>query len=216
MKTIMRVLGTVGIFCAASAVQAQSHVQLSGVLDFRVGYMNSTDSAGWTASGDGYSSSAWELSGSESLGNGNFATFTLGSFFDVSTGTVGRMETDGLFTRSAIVGLQGDWGALDMGKAGTPFAALLYRTSAFGGSSGFNPLFRVLYAGDSNPMGSSFYDPHVGNIHPLAYDTMWSDSIRYQSPTINGFSAAVIASPEKGQPRAPIGWAGAPFTPMAA
>src|SRR5690606_3394408 len=87
---------------------------------------------------------------------------------------------------------------LDMGKAGTPFAALMYRTSAFGGSSGFNPLFRVLYAGDSNPMGSSFYDSHVGNMHPLAYDTMWSDSIRYYSPTINNFSAGVIASPEKG------------------
>ncbi|TFL15648.1 porin [Pusillimonas caeni] len=191
----MKMLTAIGTCLLAGSVHAQSSVQLSGIIDFGIGYMKSGEHSGWTASGDGYSSSAWELSGSEELGNGNYATFTLGSFFDAATGKLGRMDTDSLFNRSAVVGLRGDWGALDMGKAGTPFAGLLYGTSSFGGSSGFNPLFRLLYAGDSNPLGSSFYDPDVGNVHPIPYDTMWSNSIRYVSPDVNGFVASAIASP---------------------
>ncbi len=199
MKIKMKILAAACAGLLAGAVHAQSSVQLSGIIDFGIGYMKAGEHAGWTAAGDGYSSSAWELSGSEDLGNGNYATFTLGSFFDVATGKLGRMDTDSLFNRSAIVGLRGDWGALDMGKAGTPFAGLLYGTSAFGGSSGFNPLFRLLYAGDSNPLGHNFYDPEIGNVHPIPYDTMWSNSIRYASPSFGGVVVSGIFSPGDAQ-----------------
>lgn len=180
---------------AAGTVHAQTSVKLSGVVDMGFGYLNSGGQGAFVGSGDHYSTSNWSLSGSEDLGNGNKAIFAIASFFDPATGKIGRMDTDVMFNKEATVGLGGTWGTVQLGKAGTPFASMLYGSSPFGGSSGFNPMFRLLFAGDSNDIGASFYDANVGDVHPIPYDTQWSNSIKYTSPNFGGLTVTVIGSP---------------------
>lgn len=118
---------------AAGAASAQTaNVTLYGVVDTYLintrvggGWSNTTAAATRVAGSSvnavdagGLSGSRWGLRGSESLGGGLNAVFTLESGFDSSTGALGQGGL--LFGRQAYVGLTGGFGALTVGRQYAP------------------------------------------------------------------------------------------------
>jgi len=127
-KTLLATALAVGF---ASAVSAQTSVTLYGRIDGGVGYeqyktnnhpaftsgVRGTDAKmSRTGAFSGQQNgNRWGLRGSEDLGGGLKAIFTLESGFDIATGNSGQGGR--LFGRSAWFGLQGDsWGAIKLGR----------------------------------------------------------------------------------------------------
>ncbi|HEX8786218.1 MAG TPA: porin [Telluria sp.] len=110
--------GTLGLLGMDSA-QAQSNVQVYGLLDQAIDYNTNVDAAGhsrvWMPSlGGGMFPSRLGFKGSEDLGNGTQAIFDLEMGIYVDTGTSGQGNR--LFGRQAWVGLAGKWGQLTLGR----------------------------------------------------------------------------------------------------
>jgi predicted porin len=109
----------------SSLAHAQSNVTLYGILDNALLFVNNNKnvvngvnvggrSLGLDANA-GVSGSRWGLRGSEDLGRGMHAVFTLESGINVNNGAFGQGGT--AFGRQAFVGLQGDrLGALTFGR----------------------------------------------------------------------------------------------------
>src|ERR1700730_9646737 len=120
MKRRLRSAILCGAFASALpiAAYAQSRVTLYGILDEGVVYQNNTGGAtgGKKVSLDslaGINGSRWGLTGSEDLGGGLRAIFTLESGQNINNGTFGQGGTE--FGRQAFVGLGTDrFGSLTM------------------------------------------------------------------------------------------------------
>jgi len=120
-KTLLATALAVGF---AGAASAQTSVTLYGRIDGGFGYeqYKGTDSSGVETKAKrtgGFNSqqngSRWGLRGSEDLGGGLKAIFTLESGFDMFRGT--SSQGGRLFGRSAWLGLQNDaWGAVKLGR----------------------------------------------------------------------------------------------------
>ncbi|TAG06167.1 MAG: porin [Betaproteobacteria bacterium] len=135
---------------AASAVSAQTaNVTLYGVLDT---YVESARVSGGAAtavrgstlrmSAGGLSGSRWGLRGSESLGGGMNAIFTLEGGFGSDTGALGQSNFNAangpvigrLFGRRAFVGLSGGFGQVTLGRDYAPnFWVQCNSDDSFGG-----------------------------------------------------------------------------------
>lgn len=102
---------------AAGGAYAQSSVTLYGIADVGVEYVNKQpgngDSVFRMTSGN-YSASRFGLRGVEDLGGGLKAIFTLENGFNVDTG--GQADSSRFFNRLAFVGLQGNFGAVTLGR----------------------------------------------------------------------------------------------------
>jgi predicted porin len=101
------------------AAHAQSNVTLYGLLDQAVDYNTNADAAGhgrtWMPSlGGGMFPSRIGFKGSEDLGGGLQAIFTLETGVYVDSGATGQGNR--LFGRQAWVGLAGKWGQLTLGR----------------------------------------------------------------------------------------------------
>lgn len=110
-----------GLLATAMAAQAETTVQIYGIVDTGIQVQNKT-----AGSNDGRVSmntsnlrqSVWGLRGSEDLGNGLKAFFNLESHIAVDTGGLfgdGQGESP-LFRRQANVGLSGSWGSVTLGR----------------------------------------------------------------------------------------------------
>lgn len=116
-KTGLAVLA-VGALTSASAF-AQSSVTLYGIVDTGIEYFtNATPTGGSIARmpviGGGDLPSRWGLKGSEDLGDGLKAIYTLESGFSASNGTL--QQGSRLFGRQSYVGLTGPWGQVSLGR----------------------------------------------------------------------------------------------------
>jgi len=120
MKLKALALGVALAFPMMASAQSSTSVTLYGVVDTAVEYVSGI----WDGS-EKHSSfhftnltsswpSHWGLRGTEDLGNGLKAVFTLESGFNPGTGTSGQGGR--LFGRQAFVGLAGDWGQLAFGR----------------------------------------------------------------------------------------------------
>ncbi len=130
---------------AAGAASAQTaNVTLYGVVDTYIA--NIRTSAGRTATGaptpsasisaveaGGLSGSRWGLRGSESLGGGLNAIFTLEGGFASDTGMTGQGGR--IFGRQAVVGLSGGFGAVTLGRQYSPSFHVFCTASAEGCTS---------------------------------------------------------------------------------
>jgi predicted porin len=121
---------------AKSAATTES-VQLYGVVDVSLQYLNNANHHGRSAmglsSGD-LSGSRWGLRGSESLGNGLSTVFLLEGGMDVGTGT--KAHGSRLFGREAYVGLSSkDWGTLTGGRHDTFMNDWMSKYNAFGNAT---------------------------------------------------------------------------------
>ncbi|MBE0612186.1 MAG: porin [Burkholderiales bacterium] len=114
----------------SAPVFAQSQVTLYGTFDGGLRNQSNVDGLGGGLlsmdSAGTYNSNRWGVKGSEDLGNGMKANFNLEGGFMTGTG-VGSIS-GGLFGRKQIVGLSGNWGALDLGRN---YTTIFYTTGAY-------------------------------------------------------------------------------------
>ncbi|KWA71390.1 porin [Burkholderia ubonensis] len=125
----------------ATVAHAQSSVTLYGVLDAGITYQSNVQPAAGQAGksrfsmGSGIDQSRFGLRGSEDLGGGLKAIFTLESGFNIGNGKFAN--NNGMFNRQAFVGLSSQYGTVTLGKqydAVQDYLAPLTATGTWGGT----------------------------------------------------------------------------------
>ncbi|MEX3933205.1 porin [Paraburkholderia phymatum] len=136
MKKTLIVAGILGAFAATA--NAQSSVTLYGTLDAGLVYTNNqAGHSNWQQGSGTVSDTYFGLRGSEDLGNGLHAIFTLENGFDLNNG--GLTENNTLFNRQAYVGLQSNqFGTLTLGRQYDSMVDYLAPLSAAGSGFGNN------------------------------------------------------------------------------
>jgi predicted porin len=121
----------------AVAAHAQSSVTLYGVLDAGINYTSNVGGhSDWQQTSGGIDQSRFGLKGSEDLGNGLKAIFTLESGFNVNSGRFANGSS--MFTRQSFVGLSSNYGTVTLGRqydAEQDYLAPLSATGSWGGTS---------------------------------------------------------------------------------
>ncbi|WP_175718440.1 porin [Burkholderia anthina] len=151
-KAVLRVAGRslfiVGTFASVPAL-AQNSVVIYGIVDSGLSYQSSQTALGSTGNGHAavkttsgeWAGSRLGFNGSEDLGGGTRAIFTLENGFNVNSGA---MSLGGLFARQAFVGLANDrYGTVTLGRQYTPYYLLAlpysptkWNTGGFGAHPG--------------------------------------------------------------------------------
>ncbi|QTN24354.1 porin [Rhizobacter sp. AJA081-3] len=161
------------VACALpGTAMAQSSVTLSGLLDISAGQSKAAGSSNkvWGVDNGQMTTSWFGASGSEDLGGGLSALFTLQSFMRADTGASGRFGADTFWARNAFVGLASNsLGKVTIGRNTTPFFVTTLSFNPFGDSFGYSPSIR-----------------HYFTSGTLTGDSGWSDSVLYTSPKLGG------------------------------
>jgi len=114
MKKTLMVAALTGVF--ATAAHAQSSVTLYGLIDGGLTYTNNqVGNSAWQMRSGTVNGSRFGLRGSEDLGGGLKAIFTLETGFNINNGALGQSSR--MFGRQAFVGLASDqFGAVTLGR----------------------------------------------------------------------------------------------------
>ncbi len=159
------------VMAAAGAASAQSSVQLYGIADIWFGSVKTE--AGGVSLRDtklvdgGVDGSRFGLKGSEDLGGGLKAVFTLEQGFNLDEGT--QAAAGSSFSREANVGLAGGFGEIRFGKAWNAFDDISGATA-------------TVFDGALTPMNNVF-------VSTAAADNP-ANTIKYASPAFGGFSVS--------------------------
>jgi predicted porin len=184
MKKTWVALAVAGAFFAGAA-QAQSSVTLYGILDVNYMWQEIPTNVGtptapnvqqesFSAINSGYQSgSRWGMRGSEDLGGGLKAIFTLEGGYGVDDGQLGQGGR--LFGRQAWAGLQSGWGAVVLGRL----------ASFSSGTGSFDMWGRV------DPFLTGFGLAGLGSTFISSNALRVDNAIAYQSPKWAGFQAGV-------------------------
>lgn len=163
------------VLAAAGAASAQSSVQLYGIADV---WFGSTETGVGAAklkqiglTDGGVSNSRFGLKGSEDLGGGLKAIFTLEQGFSLDTGA--QAAAGQAFSREATVGLQGNFGTVKLGK----------QFNAFDDVSG---AASTVFDSDLAPINNVFAS--------TAFASTDANTVKYLSPSFSGFSGSVSYS----------------------
>lgn len=165
-----------------SGAFADSGVTMYGVIDTFVGSVQTpgTHSA-WAVQGGGLSTSYLGFAGSEDLGNGVKAIFTLESYFQPPNGTYGNFPGDAFFSRNANVGLTSvRYGTLRLGRLAPNLFVEAVKFNPFANSFNFSPMMLQTYR--------SF-----GTLGVLGA-TDWNNAVAYMSPNFGGVHVGGIYS----------------------
>jgi predicted porin len=158
------------VLAASGASFAQSSVTLYGIADLWLGQSEAmgVNSVKQTKiDSGGVSTSRFGFKGTEDLGGGLKANFTLEQGFNIDSGAQG---TPGLaFNRYAYVGFSGGFGEVKLGKTGTAYDDIW--------GSG-NASFDSALSANNEVLKSGNYNWNPAN------------SIYYSTPTMSGFSGA--------------------------
>ncbi|TAM51035.1 MAG: porin [Paraburkholderia sp.] len=121
----------------AVAAHAQSSVTLYGLVDAGLSYTSNVGGkSNWQQTSGGINQSRFGLKGSEDLGNGLKAIFTLESGFNLNSGRFANTGSE--FNRQSFVGLSSNYGTVTLGRqydAAQDFLAPLSATGSWGGTS---------------------------------------------------------------------------------
>lgn len=175
-------LALVAALACAGAAQAQSTVQITGLMDVYAGSMRMAGDANRTTTvGSGGMTTSWMgFTGKEDLGNGLKAEFLLTSFLRADVGNYGRFNGDPTFSRDANVALSGGFGTLRLGRSMAPNFLPTILANPFGDSFTVSPL--VLHANISTAAWG------FGNLTTPS-DTGWSNQVTYTTPSFGGLKA---------------------------
>lgn len=158
------------MFCASAHAQ-QSGVSLYGVLMEGVIYAN--NSKGGSSVGMANGPSRWGMKGTEDVGGGTRAIFTLEGGFNPNTGTMAQGGRE--FGRQAFVGLQSDqWGTLTTGRQ--------------------YDLTQDWLAQYSSPVRWNGYTAHVGDNDNFNYQFRMNNAVKYVSPRMSGVQVGAMYS----------------------
>ena len=161
----------------AGAASAQSSVTLYGILDAgivfkNVKYSNGPVDVNISNFGMAYGTQNGNrlgFKGVEDMGSGNRLTFQLENGFDIGNGTAG--QGDRLFGRQAWFGVENNaWGYARMGRQ-------------------LN--FASDYFGALDPFAQGFAQANIGSVFGSTNTYRLSNAIKYQTPTMGGFTAGV-------------------------
>jgi predicted porin len=183
-KLPARFLISAALLCGTSALHAQSAVSIFGLVDVSVGRTQAPGAAGVNAVDSGRMTTSFiGFRGSEDLGGGLSANFSLEHFLRMDSGAAGRFNGDPFWARSAWVGVSSPYGTVNFGRNTTSLFVQTLAFNAFGDSFGFSPSVR-----------------HYFSSGTTTGDTAWSDSVRYLSPRLGplSFTAHVAAGENDG------------------
>ena len=167
---VAAVLGSIGV-----AAHAQSSVTLYGLIDAGVSYVNHAgpNSKSLVKFGDGVAQgSRWGIKGSEDLGNGLKAIFTLENGFNVNDGTLGQGGRE--FGRQAFVGLTKD----GMG------------TVTFGRQYSMSTDVLANYTTGGNTVAGN-YAYHINDVDQLTSSRV-DNSVKFQSANFAGVTFGAL------------------------
>ena len=165
-----------------SGACAQSSVNIYGSLDLGVySKQLSGESRTQTLASGLMNASRWGVRGTEDLGGGLKARFDMSSYIRMDTGEYGRSATDAYWARYSWVGLENQAGLLRLGRISTPNFINTSRFNPFADSS-LGPVFMATYLPSAaQPLMTS---------HGVT-DSAWSNSVAYNTPSWNGWEAAL-------------------------
>lgn len=146
--------------------QAQTSVTMYGMVDASIGVENNDapgESSRTVVSSGTQSASRIGFRGTEDLGNGLKALFNIEAAVAVDTGAT----DSNMFQRRAVVGLQGAFGTVTVGREYGPIAAV---------------------AGASDTLGQGFYGSNLAAFGTNRLTRRLSNSVNYQSNALNGFT----------------------------
>ena len=168
----------------AATAQAQSSVQLYGLMDMSAGQFQTAGTEKvWKADSGNMTTSFIGFKGTEDLGGGLKAVFKIEHFLRADQGAAGRFNGDAFWARNAYVGLQGEFGSATLGRNTTPLFVSTLIFNAIGDSFGFSPSIRQLFT------------PSTGlGMLPFFGDTGWSNSMLYSSPNYGGLSFSLLGN----------------------
>jgi len=185
-----------GAALLALAATAQAQVKLYGALDLSFGsfkdfdYNSTTDvlskgKALTKVQSGSMMTSFIGFSGSEDLGGGLKAEFTLESFIAPDTGSSAAVYNlaGGFWGRGSNIALSGGFGKVALGQYDNAFFILGLSYNPFGSSMTFAPAMVSFYSG--------------GVLSTLGYDTGWVNSITYESPVYSGFQFTAQFAPKE-------------------
>lgn len=149
------------------AFAQSNNVQLYGVMDAAIASEDNGVARHTVVNSGNQSSSRWGVRGTEDLGNGLKALFNLEAGVAIDTGAA----DSSLFGRRAVVGLEGAFGTLTVGREYSPIASV---------------------AGASDITGQGFYG---SNLSAFSYLTRrLSNSVNYKSQSLSGFKVLAAYS----------------------
>ena len=171
-KMLAAALLALGLSSAAHA--ADSSVTLYGILDAGIQGSSQSLSNGYSSSNVGLASgvqqgSRFGIKGSEDLGSGLRATFTVEGGFNLGSGTSQQNGT--MFGRQSWVGVESD--SLGYARLGKQYN------------------FATDYVGAIDPFLLGFGQANMGTAFGAANTTRYNNMVKYQSPTWNGLTAGV-------------------------
>ncbi|HEX5372500.1 MAG TPA: porin [Aquabacterium sp.] len=178
-----------GAALMALAAVAQAQVKVYGYLDLGVGSLESAggDSVTHVGSG-GLMTSFLGFSGSEDLGGGLKAEFTLETFIGPDTGDYLSNNAGGFWGRGSNIALSGGFGKVAIGQYDTPLFVAGLAYNPFGSSMLLSPTMRHYYG---LSLGVAATD------NALTTDTGWVNSLTYETPNLGGFTATLQWSPKE-------------------
>lgn len=172
MKKSLLLVAVLG--CFTGAASAQTNLTIYGIVDAGIAYDSDVvaDDSRWRLESGQHSGSRLGFRGTEDLGGGFKALFTLENGFNTDTGTMGQGGR--LFGRQAWVGLESGIGTVKLGRQQTPLYYALLETDPFA----------INLAGNAQRIfGAGLYavDPFSRTDNMLTYTT----------PTFGGFKGQV-------------------------
>ena len=168
------VCGATLILAAGGAAAAESSVTLYGVVDANIQYLDNGGVHSYAEKSGGSTGSLFGLKGTEDLGGGLKAQFTVETGFNVNNGGL-FADTSALFYRQAWVGLSHDqYGSLTMGRQYEPSFRVIYPSDPFRANEVLSPFSANVLAVDRNTLSTQYDSGRASN------------SIMYQSPDMKG------------------------------
>ncbi|MBN3763493.1 porin [Burkholderia sp. Ac-20365] len=175
IKPVVRQLLVSGAGLITIPAFAQSSVTLYGIVDTGIGYQSSSTTLGSTTGGHSafkmitgvWAGSRFGLRGSEDLGGGTKAIFTLEEGYNANNGTMSTSNV--MFSRQAFVGIANTtYGSLTAGRQYASYYQLL---------SAYSPTTWL----------TGFFGAHPGDLDGM--DTIYraNNTLLYTSPTLYGF-----------------------------
>jgi predicted porin len=171
---------------ATGAAQAQSTVQVYGLVDLSAGEFQNAGGVKLKRLDSGNMSTSYiGFKGSEDLGGGLRASFQLESFVLYDTGGASRVPgVDAFWARNANVSLSGGFGSVKLGRQGPALFVSTLLFNALSDSFGYSPAIRQWY---NSPYGT-----------PLIGDSGWNNAIGYTTPGFGGLTATVQVQASEG------------------
>ena len=186
MKKTQVALAALALVASTAAL---AEVKVSGQFDVGVGTTTGVG-GGFMEQGGWADNSHIRFSGSEDLGNGLKAGFTLESGF-TQNGNPGNGGNGTLFSRESTVNLSGDFGSVRLGQQVSPY--IVSHAISHAGSPGAFWVNRIIMGGG---LGAAAVG--TGNGGYQAGGFFIANAVSYTTPNINGWTASLLTNTENG------------------